>query len=287
MVRLSQDSKERGGIATNLQAFQIIQTLGLHYPQSYDLREAMESSQKKFYLRYDKRDNYESRVVSRDELIAESPTLEKDIAAGKLLKIENYYNSVAGCAAYVNKDEIYGEYVSGHIIALLRRGVCNKRFFIDERDKVTVKDAFQGFEAIQENGRYLWIPCENKTDKLEEVIHFLAKNINRSQQDLLLEILITEDDIVVCDAKYPGMEAGWQGMKGIFEANWFHLKGSNRASTLEGEAKIDGFDVDAAVPAKNILVGNGAVLSHYITRNYANFDSIQFLRTGNCVYTIT
>lgn len=261
----------------------------MHYPQAYDLREAIESSQKKFYLRYDKKDNYESRVVSREELIVEYSTLKKDIAAGKLLKIENYYNSVAGCAAYVNKDEIYGEYVSGHIIALLRRGVCNKRFFIDERDQVTVKDAFQGFEAIQENGRYLWIPCENKTDKLEEVIHFLAKNVNRSQQDLLLEILITEDDIVVCDAKYPGMGASWQGMKDIFDGNCAqsHLKGSHRASGLDGEVKIDGFDVDAAVQAKNLLVGNGAILSHYITRNYANFENIQFVRTQNCVYTIS
>lgn len=208
-----------------------------------------------FYLRYHKNASCESRVVDRSELIAQNMVLKKDIAMGKLLRIEESFNSVAGCAVYANMDGIYGEYVSGHIVSLLRRGVCQKRFLIDERNHVVIKEAFQGFEAEQKKGVYIWTPCANRVDKLEEIICFLLRSKIKREKDLLLEILITKDEIVVCDAKYPGMIAVWQGMKDFFDVNCSetYLKKSGDIDSLERKTKIDGFDIDLSTAADDIL----------------------------------
>lgn len=261
----------------NPQAFQIIEALGMRHPKCYSLGEAIESHRNSFYLRYDKKTGCQSRIVDKEGLIVQKAVLEKDISMGKLLKIEDSFNSIAGCAVYVNPDGIYGEYVCGHIIALLRRGICKKRFLVDENKRVTIKDVFQGFEARQTQGGYIWKPFTNEIDKMDAVIDYLLKNINSVQSDLLLEILITENDIIVCDAKHPTMEDSWQGIKDIFNTNSSEIYLKNGSSSFVKKVKIDGFDIDLSESVKDILICNGAILSHYITRNYVMYNSIKII----------
>ena len=249
----------------NPQAFQIIESLGLRHPEFYRIEEAIDSKHNKFYLRYNKGANCQSRVVDKEELITRRMDFEMDFETGRLLKIEDSFDSVAGCAVYIDSEGIYGEYVEGHIVALLRKGICKKRFFIDSNKNVAIKDAFQGFEAIQIKGGYLWEPCtdeKNTQKKLNKIINYLLKNILGGQEDLLLEILITEDEIVVCDAKHPGMKALWQGMKNIFNTENRYLKNKCLDDFFEKEVKIDGFDIDLSKPVKDIIVGNGAILNN-------------------------
>lgn len=263
----------------NPQAFEIIEELGLRYPNSYSLGEAVGSQRDRFYLRYSKEIGGQSRVVDMEELITQKNELERDMLTGKLLKIEDSFESIAGCVVYINPDGIYGEYVSGHIVSLLRRGICKKRFFIDKRRNVTIKDVFQGFEAVQIKGGYSWRPCTNRLDKLNQIIEYLTNNIISEQRDLLLEILITEDEIIICDAKHPNMEKSWKGMKKIFDTGSCenYLKGVYDENISQEEVKIDGFDIDLSCPVENILIGNGAVLSHYVTRNYESYNIIKVI----------
>lgn len=263
----------------NSQAFHIIEALGLRAPKSYNLNEAIESQRNKFYLRYCKDVGYQSHVINKEELIIQRAMLEKEISKGKLLRIEDAFDSIAGCAVYANLDGIYGEYVSGHIISLLRKGICRKRFLIDKCGEVKVREAFQGFEATQIKGGYFWRPCENVKDKLNEITCYLLENLISKEKDLLLEILITEDDIIICDAKHPGMDMSWQSMKDIFDINnvEIFLKKTHSKKVNVKEFKIDGFDIDLSVPAKNIIIGNGAILSHYVTRNYPMYNTIKFI----------
>lgn len=261
----------------NPNAFEIIEKLGLVHPRFYNLDEIVQSQCSKFYLRYSKSSDKESYVIDKRELLDKIDTLKWDIQSGALTKIEDSFDSVAGCAAYINPDGIYGEYVSGHIISLLRRGLCNKRFYIGKDKGVKVKDAFQGFEAIQLKGGYDWKPCLNRLDKLGSVIRYLSDCVLENQTDLLLEILITENAIIVCDAKYPKMEQSWKEIKKMFddEFSGLFLKKRKTTKTCQEQVKIDGLDIDLSCFVENVLIGNGAILSHYITRNYSKFNSIK------------
>lgn len=260
-------------------AFEIIENLGLRHPNVYNLSDAIKANQNSFYLRYGRDMEAKSCVVNKEELITRKDKLEEDLLAGKLIEIEDFFKSVAGCAVYINSDGIYGEYVCGHIVALLRRGLCRKRFFIDQNNKVFIKDAFQGFEAIQIVGGYNWRICTNRLDKLNETIRYLTNSITVRPKDLLMEILITENEIIVCDAKYPRMENAWQGMKMMFDMydTAIYLKNMSNRDILENDSKIDGFDIDWSLPVKNLIVGNSAILSHYITRNYEMYNMIKFI----------
>lgn len=266
----------------NLQAFQIIETLGLKHPKCYSLEEAIESERDKFYLRYGEESKCQSRVVNKKGMITQINELKKDLLTGKLLEIEDSYEGVAGCAVYSNLGEIYGEYVSGHIVALLRKGLCDKRFFIGKDKDYIIKDAFQEYEALQVEGGYEWKTCENKADKLNEIIAYLSNAAINEQKDLLLEMLITENDIVVCDAKNPGMEESWQGLKNSFyiDNSEQYLKAEHCSKSTQNKVKVDGFDIDDSRPAKNIIVVNGAFLSHYITRNYSKYNSVKIIQNS-------
>lgn len=263
----------------NPHAFEIIENLGLRHPNVYSLCDVVKANQNNFYLRYSRDLVDKSCVVSKEELILRKDKFEEDLSTGKLIEIEDFFQSVAGCVVYINADGIYGEYVSGHIVALLRRGLCRKRFFIDENNKVFIKDAFQGFEALQTSGGYNWSICTNRLDKLNEIIDYLINSMIARPKDLLMEILITENEIVVCDAKYPGMESAWQGMKKMFDLcdTTIFLKNIYNSDVIKRDIKVDGLDIDCSLPVKNLIVGNSAVLSHYITRNYGMYDMIKFI----------
>ena len=267
----------------NPKAFMIIEKIGLKHPESYSIQEAIDSQRNKFYLRYNKSKEEQSRVIGKDEIIALKNELEFDMQEGTLAKLEDAFDSIAGCVSYVNQDGIYGEYVDGHIQALLRKGICKKRFFIDNSGKVRKKDTFQGFEAIQMKGGYIWKPCtvQNSDGKMDRVIEYLKQkqDMIAGEKDLLLEILITEEEIIACDAKYPGLTAIWQGIKCFFdsEVSECYLKKNTASPLSKKQMKIDGFDIDASPVIPNIVVANGALLSHYITRNFKAFESIKLL----------
>lgn len=265
----------------NPRAFEILENLKLPYPHSYSLDEAISSERNNFYLRFSRNSKFESYVIDKDELIKKECQLHKLIASNDLIKIEDSFSSIAGSAIYINNDGVYGEYVEGHIISLLRRGICKLRFFINLQKEVFVKESFQGFEAYQQKGGYTWMPYGQKKSEFSRFIQFLTSNIDISSRDLLLEILITNNEIIFCDAKNPMMSMCWNGIKQIFKpSNYSNINLISSESSGETSFQVDGLDIDMAGSeplAENILIANGAILSHYVTRNIERFKKIIYI----------
>ncbi|MBI4855326.1 MAG: hypothetical protein HY818_01065 [Acetobacterium woodii] len=152
---------------------------------------------------------------------------------------------------------------------------------MNDKKEMHVLEAHQNFEAFQRVGKYYWSPYHKRLGEFERVLNYLMKTLDCKQSDLLFEILITRDEIVFCDAKNPHMEEIWNGIKDFFNdvlhCGNMKLRNEIKESSLE---KIDGFDIDLEKNkrfAKHIGIVNGALLAHYITRNFSKFDVIEFI----------
>ncbi|MBI4855325.1 MAG: hypothetical protein HY818_01060 [Acetobacterium woodii] len=101
----------------NPNAFEILETLKLSHAKTYSLDETIESSREKFYLRFSRESPFVSRLVDKKEICNKKSELIEHIKSNQLLKIEDSFESIAGCTVYVNENGLYGEYVDGNLIA--------------------------------------------------------------------------------------------------------------------------------------------------------------------------
>jgi hypothetical protein len=277
----------------NSKAFEILSSLNLTIPKRYDLPEVLIMPDTAvFYLRYSQEFHYLSRIVDKKELENNILSIEKMYQEGKLIYIEEAIPSIFGACLYIDKGLVYGEIVRGHIIGLLRRGMCAQRFYIDQNNNLFVKKTCQLLYFLQENGKYSYL-VNNDPPDMDKQINRIIENIVRILpiQDingLLLEILITNDRIICCDAKYPDLDNFMDFASEIFlNKDDFCLLKKN---LINNELVfIDNFDIDVfnnINKSHNIVLNNSALLSHFITRHWNLINTIFAIKNQMFLFNI-
>jgi hypothetical protein len=218
--------------------------------------------------------------MNGSEIIKNKNELESHIKNGILLQIEDVIATIAGGALYMYKGIVYGEYCEGHPIALLRKGLCGKRFLIEEDKKVFELPSLQSWIAKQKNvGEYEWKPFNGiMSDSYKRIIDCIQNGDNH-EQGLLLEYLLEEERIIFCDAKYKNFGIPVTKWLDVFchSEPFIPIKGDIRI--IKG-MKIDGFDIDrhdSHLP-EYLCIYNGAILSHYITYHIQKIQNVSFLK---------
>lgn len=259
-------------------AFDILDEKKLIRPTQYALSDIGKlSSDKKIFLRYNENFKSENKVVTCSYILQHMNELRKESEAGVLVQMAELINSIAGCVIYVKDGYIYGEYVEGEPIALLRRGICGKRFLIDSKKKVLERPVFQNWICRQGVGKYEWEPYKSLSSPgYSMMIESLSEIISKKHNNYLFEIHIEKSRIIFSDARYKDIDITIQKFIKIFEISGkLNLKGSVDYNKM---IKIDGFDIDCChqIPS-NIIIHCGAILSHYIIYNFNEIENIDFM----------
>jgi len=265
----------------NKQAFEILTGLGLPTPKTYSLQEVSAGHDSDvFYLRFNKNTSFRSGIVPRRKIITSISDYEKMLINGDLLLIEEVVPSIFGAALYVEAGYVYGEIVRGHLIGLLRRGFCGSRFLfplLTDGPK-TIERTFQQFYCIQTESGYK-IELNDPFYELEPAVELIKKELlsklPRNVNNLLLEVLITDARILYCDAKFPQLSGFMNFVQNFFLRNKYTLLTKDKS--CRGYIMVDEFDIDLHPEIENhvsIVARNGALLSHFITRNWNKINDI-------------
>jgi hypothetical protein len=258
----------------NKNAFDILQNAGLKTAAVYspdDMEKLQDNTE--IFLRYIESLKFNNRKVDIKYIRDNISQISKQFELGELIQIAESINSIAGSSVYIKDGYIYGEYVEGNIIMLLRRGICGKRFLITPENNVITIPVFQNWICVEKKCRCFWLPFDGKISSAFDIlIESLKNTIDKSNEDLLLEILVENDGIVFCDAKYQKIKMP----SDIFfcEDIFIPIKGD---CIIDKNVKIDGFDIDYSdFLSKNIMICNGAFLSHYITHNFEKIKNLVY-----------
>lgn len=138
----------------NKEAYILLEKLGLPYPKSLSIEDiTLLEKDSMFFVRYMTESGKKSKNLSGAQIISNKfnydPAINKDI-----LSIEKVYDCIAGGALFFKNGEIYGEYVEGHIVSLLRRGLCLKRFYITKEKEIMLLNQSQAWKAKLSNNSY-------------------------------------------------------------------------------------------------------------------------------------
>ncbi|GHT84558.1 hypothetical protein FACS1894137_07760 [Spirochaetia bacterium] len=262
----------------NKNAFNILNGKKLVRASEYSLDEAGNlPSNKEIFLRYNELFKINNKKVNSSYIINNMKNLQNELENNELIQIVESIDSIAGGIIYIKDGFVYGEYVEGNIILLLRRGICRKRFLICPDTSLYELSALQNMICNEKIEKYEVLPFDGHlSGGFNVLITLLKENIHKFDDNLLLEILIERDRIVFCDAKYKNL-----GLKPDI-LNIIFLK-SESTILLKGHRvpkiflSIDNFDIDKHTARKNIGIRNGAILSHFITYNINNIENLLFL----------
>jgi len=266
-------------------SFEILSEFNLPMPIRYNLTEAISMPPAtSFYLRHSPEFHYLNKVINKNDLDNDFLSIKKMLLEGKLVYIEESIPSLFGACLYIDNGLIYGEIIQGHIIGLLRRGMCGQRFYINQDKKLISHKTFQQFYFLQERYGYSCNTNLNPVDMTEQISNIIKEivlKLPNDINDLLLEILITENRIICCDAKYPKLLNFMEVIKRYFINNEFYSL-FTRNQRNKNMIIFDNFDIDINnnqinMP-KNIIVNNSALLSHFITKQWNLFESILVLK---------
>lgn len=253
-------------------AFEILKKIKLPCPKVYGAQDLGSlSSGNCYYLRYNKEFNIENQVVSGREIFTEKDKYIDEISKNILLSIESTYSMTFGGATLMHGDYIYTEFVTGHPIALLRRGLCGIRFILKGNKILFRQNEFQGWEATQgEGARYYWEPTKGPTtDNFNMILNHLSVLKNIHEKNLLLEWFISNNQIVFCDAKYKGFVMLENDFGKIIDGGEVYF--SKKISDGTCKTKYyDCFDIDFNDEPEDFSVlyaHNSSILSHYVTRS--------------------
>lgn len=255
----------------NVDAYKILDQIGLKRPKVYLKKSIREINPNKYYfLRYGKDVQKSNKVILGKNLISSKKEIIRELDSGILLFIESKYNSIGGGVSLIKNGFSYLEYVKGHVISLLRRGLCGGRILIKTKNILKIIPSFQGWEAKQ-NKEYSWKPTLGPSKStLERIGRKLSNILPESHKGLILEWMETKDSIIFCDARDTGLENFGNKLLNLAlnKTDVHLLPYSNKQQ--ETELIIDGFDIDLRKSPQDyneIIAYNGSVLSHYITKN--------------------
>jgi hypothetical protein len=273
----------------NYFAYNILKEINnLPIPRQYSVDEILSAnSTERFFLRYATYSKLKSKMKTQNEIISNIEKIKEHIKTGELISIEKVYECIAGCAIYIRDKVIYGEYVEGHPIALLRRGLCARRFLIDLDRKVTTIDQIQSWIAILGTDSFNWLPYDGKiTSTFDRIISYLVNNFTGSFDNVILEILITDDEIVFCDAKKKNLDDFSPNIQVFFQNQQSNLVIKRKVGNRKENDIInqtDCCDIDIQIISKSLdkrklYIHNASILSHYITRNYRKLFCIEYTK---------
>ena len=266
----------------NPRAYEILQKLKLPLPRIFTLEEACSGSPKsKYYLRYNNSAGKHNQVCTAAFLRKNKKAISSQISSNALIRIEAVYDFIGGGASLVKRDFVYSEYVTGHLCALLRRGLCGMRFLFTQGKLVFQEDIFQGWKGSQRVGfHYNWEPSNGPSrEESLSVAELLTRVLPTSHSGLFLEWFFCDEGIFFCDTKDSGFDFFGEGLLD-FASNHYptHIQrfqtGTERIMLL-----VDGFDIDlrtAPEPGTQLVIHNGALLCHFITRNIQKNIAIMF-----------
>lgn len=267
----------------NKEAYILLNKLGLPYPKSLSIDDIIIlGKENRFFVRYMTESGKKSENLSGTQIINDKfsydPTINKNI-----LSIEKVYDCIAGGALFLKNGEIYGEYVEGHIVSLLRRGLCLKRFYITKERKILSLSQAQVWKAKLSNNSYNYEFFDGDTSiYFSKVIEYIKKNIFQFNYDnILLEFMMTNDEIIFCDAKNRDLPF-FDKLPLIFSENKVYLK---KDVEFISKINLDFLDVDYPLINENIegvtiIINNSALLSHFITRNLNRNLNIIFINNN-------
>lgn len=251
----------------------ILKTLNLRTNNPEKIDHAVLCNKRLYYLRYDEHNKSCNKVVNVDYLKNNYHKLVEQINKGILIQLSEYIDTIAGAVIYIQDDFIYGEFVLGEPVLILRRGLCKRRFYIDKRtrkyiDYPQTKSFFQSIGYI-----------ENTVDE-EEIQKAYNKTIdacidlfNNRVNGYIFEMHITPNDVIFTDAKY---QDSWISHSSIEKL--FHLEVGEKIA-IKGEAigtgECDRLDIDMDSFKESIYLKKGALLSHYVT--YFNSEMINIV----------
>lgn len=260
-------------------AYAILRKLELNTPEVFTIDEAIEHKHYlTFYARYSKDADRQSGIIKQSELLRDKLILEKDFASGKLLSIEAAYNTIFSGASLTKEGFTYSEIVEGHLVSLLRRGLCGIRLIHSNKIECTLS-VFQGWNATQFNG-YHYEPLRELTDtkNILNLIEPLVKNLYKKQPHVLLEWLYTDKGLIFCDARDLGFEDFGSDLHRLTIPNHGHINVFGKNIERKSNVKVDGFDIDYSINnCSNLHAYNGALLSHYVTRDLSKKEQIKLL----------
>lgn len=277
----------------NNTAFDILSKLNLPMPKRYDLAEALNMPpETSFYMRHVPELHYLNKVIDKEYFDNNYSSIEKMLLEGKLIYIEEAVPSTFGACLYVDKGLIYGEIVQGHIIGLLRRGMCSQRFYINQDNELLSMKTSQQFYFIQKYQEYtckINLKPLDMTELIHKIVEEIISKLPKDINDLLLEILITNDRVICCDAKHPILNNFMGVIYKLFLDNGdydlFIKKKRESRLVLVDEFDIDIYDNQIYKP-QSIVLYNSALLSHYITRQWDFFETILVIRNPIVLFNI-
>jgi len=189
-------------------AFDILHTLDLQMPNVFDLGAALSAPpETRYYLRFSPSSDLCNSVTTAGALKDGRPLYQQYIAEGLLLGIEATYAPVAGGATLITPHLWYSEYVLGHPIALLRRGLCGARLLVNDDIPPRHDHAFQGWQATQGSGSaYTWAPLgiPDAIASQQRLMDVFALTPH-SHDGILLEWMHIGDRLIFCDARDSGL----------------------------------------------------------------------------------
>jgi hypothetical protein len=279
----------------NPQAYEILAEMKVNLPQEYCVDEILscQHENKYFYCRFSTISGLNSRFYKGKEITNKIHWFEQLQRNKELLKIEEVVNCICGCVIYINDGCIYGEFVNGHIMSLLRKGVCSMRFLIDSNNGVYLINQFQRWIVQQKNNKFILKTNDNFDESQFNIIQDLIvylRSIDFTKDNSLFELMVSKDKYVFCDAKIFSEDDFSLKTLQLFidKKDKIVIKSPKKIVNLKSIHQVDCFDVDYKMlnndlSNNNIIVYNDALLSHFITRNFKHFNSIFFLRRDNKV----
>jgi len=274
----------------NPQAYEILEKMKVNIPQEYCVDQIMlnQNENSFFYCRFSSNSEFNSGLYNSEEIKNNIHLFKQLQRNNELIKIEEVVNCICGCAIYINNGNIYGEFVNGHIMSLLRKGACSIRFLMDSDNGIYLMDSFQRLIVQQTKNEFI-IERNINDDELQlNILHDLIvylRSIDFTINNSLYEIMVSKDKYVFCDAKIFSEDDFLLNTQQLFvnKKNKIAIKPPKKNINSNSIHQVDCFDVDFKaieddLTNNNITVHNDALLSHFITRNFKQFNSLFFLR---------
>jgi len=257
-------------------AYEVLSSIGLPTPKLFTIGSALECPQdNNFYLRYRKGMKNLGGLVSYNTFKENKDILYEHVESGDLLQIEETIDTIFGACAYFVNGEIYGEIVNGQLVDILRKGLCDVRFCYNYYKKellILPSNAFRKNNLSSELNMAINVHINGLIEDLER--------LNDNFDDFLVEVLLTKDRRVYCDAKKPYMNQYMNMIfKTIINQEIFQKSKLNKLKKLEIN---EPFDVDVLPLVKSnefiaLQFEKGSLLTHFITRNWNAISEI-FIR---------
>jgi hypothetical protein len=294
----------------NPQAYEILTKMKVNIPQEYCIDQVILNQNRNnyYYCRFSSKSELKSGLFSGKEIQNNIHLFNQLQHNNELIRIEEVVNCLAGCVIYINNGNIYGEFVLGHIMTLLRKGVCLVRFLIDSDNGVYFRHAYQHQLVTQKGNKFNYyhdVQYDHSSNLkifegfdelpnfsvLQDLIVYL-RSIDFTLDNSLYEIMVSKDKYVFCDAKIFSVNDFFINAKKLFDNEGYKIEIIARNNPLPPHGIIqlqDGFfDVDNKEFSNfdndtnyDVYILHSAFLCHFITRNFKRFNSLIYLKAAS------